>query len=224
MNVGSKSDGPRGFDGLALLVSVIPEPSTEPTAQAPAASKHSRAASNVGRTERVADFSLPILKAAVGVFVLAFVAVSMILAHLPPAGSHRPEASANIIAGPTPQASESHGDLPPDAQIPRNEAPPSPQEDPLPELLPPRGTNRMLTKAEIAYCLSEAVRLEALDSLVDKKSQVQSHHLRQRTTDFNLRCTHFRYRKEDLKSSEGARRRKEGLVGTRGGIHRFSLA
>ena len=209
MNLSSQSDEPRGFDGLASLVSVIPEPSAEPTAQAAVASNHSRADSAAGRPERVSDFSFPILTAAVGVFVLAFVAITIILAYLPPAGRDRSDASLNIKAGPPPPASESQEDLPPDAQIPRNGAPPSPREEPVPELLPPRGTNRMLTEAEIAYCLSEAVRLEEMRSLVDNKSQVQSHHLAQRTSDFKLRCAHFRFRKDDMdraKELVGARR------------------
>ncbi len=99
MNASSNPEGPRGFDGLASLVSVIPDPSAEGKAEAPSASRPSRADYNTGRTERASGLSYPILKTAVVVFVLAFVLVSIFLAYLAPAGSPRPDASSNIKAG-----------------------------------------------------------------------------------------------------------------------------
>jgi hypothetical protein len=78
MSVDPESD-PRGFDGLASLVSVLPEPGARPAPpKAVADAAHSPSAIDRGLNERVSGNST--LKTAAIAFFLAFVLTCVILA------------------------------------------------------------------------------------------------------------------------------------------------
>lgn len=75
----------------------------------------------------------------------------------------------------------------------------------FPESLPPVGTNHVLTAAQIRYCLSEDIRLEAARDFTD--SSTATDRFNAMVGDYNNRCASFRYRERDL---ESIRRELEG--------------
>ena len=196
-------NSPRGFDGLASLVSVLPEPSANSMppsvsvgAPPPSASEHSRPATEANPTDHPSRNSLSLLGTAAIALGLAFVGVSIFLANQP---SRSPSVvSSNANSGFRQQTSEPQVYSPPDLQDPQSTATASPPDAPLHEVAPSQGINLVLNASEINYCLSERVRLDAMRPLINEKSKVQLHKFNLRSNDFNLRCAKVQYRGSDL--------------------------
>jgi hypothetical protein len=68
----------------------------------------------------------------------------------------------------------------------------------LNEVLPPAGTNNILGRDEIRYCLSEAIRMGAIKEEVNRYSETEIDHYNAIVQDYNSRCGQFRYRKGAL--------------------------
>lgn len=88
------------------------------------------------------------------------------------------------------------------------------------EDIPPIGTDRILTYAQIQYCLAEAIRLEASSLLVhdtDDAGDVVRYN--STVDDYNRRCSRYRYHRDTFESAKRAvelhrtrLKRKEGSV------------
>jgi hypothetical protein len=202
-------NSPRGFGGLASLVSVLPEPSAKsmpPIVSAgtppPSASEHSRLATDANLTGYQLRNSLSLLKTAAIAFGLAFAAISIILATQPSRSLQRQGnqsgVSSNVNSSSPQQTREPQAYSPSDSESPRYAASASPPEEALREVAPSQGTNLVLNASEIDYCLSEGIRLDAMRPLLAEKSRVQLREFNLRSEDFKSRCAKFRYRESDM--------------------------
>jgi hypothetical protein len=90
------------------------------------------------------------------------------------------------------------------AQIPPRDLSPAPTPPPATapaaEILPPVGSSLTLSRDQIRYCLSEDIRLEAARAAVDSYSQFDVSRFNSMITDYNNRCSNFRYRQGSLES------------------------
>lgn len=64
------------------------------------------------------------------------------------------------------------------------------------EQIPPLGIDRVLGEAQIRYCLSEDVRLEAARSIVTGDAEVSRFNAM--IEDFNTRCSNYRYHRDEF--------------------------
>jgi len=62
------------------------------------------------------------------------------------------------------------------------------------EQLPPIGTDRVLDRAQIRYCLSEDIRLEAARTVATADVDVER--FNSMINDFNARCSSYQYRRQ----------------------------
>jgi len=199
-------DGPRGFAGLASLVSVLPEPSrpqVRPAAPQPA--EKGRNAAEMSHDERQPNPEYvyvppprkdPIWIRRPALFWLVLIGIGAVV-YLGNIISNSPgtPSSPNYATTPTyvPQQQ---------ASIP---SPPKPYVTPAPPVLPPlgevkpaAGVNLVLSASEIVYCLSESARLEAMREIVDDTSQIQIDNFNARINDFNAHCANYRFRTSDM--------------------------
>ena len=73
---------------------------------------------------------------------------------------------------------------------------------------PPVGQNLVLSVEQIRYCSKEKIRLDAIDSVVNARSQSEIDRFNTLVDDYNSRCGKFRYRGSDL---DRAKREVEAL-------------
>jgi hypothetical protein len=66
------------------------------------------------------------------------------------------------------------------------------------EQIPPTGQDRVLDAAQIRYCLSEDIRLEAARDVATTGAAVER--FNSMIDDFNARCTGYRYRRQVFES------------------------
>jgi len=83
---------------------------------------------------------------------------------------------------------------------PKTERPPRVDFQPPAEQKPAVGNNLSLGPAEIRYCLSESIRLEAARTVLNKYAEWQVNRFNVMIDDYNSRCSSFRYRKGTLES------------------------
>jgi hypothetical protein len=94
-------------------------------------------------------------------------------------------------AGPTPPQAESRPPTP--IPPPRKPAPAS-----LPEQMPPAGSDLVLSTPQIRYCLYQSARIDGMDAVVNKYSQIDVDVFNATISDYNSRCAKFRYRRGAL--------------------------
>lgn len=63
---------------------------------------------------------------------------------------------------------------------------------------PPVGTDRLLDSAQIRYCLTEKIRVQAIESVVNADRESEIVNFNALVGDYNSRCGQFRYRQDDL--------------------------
>lgn len=63
---------------------------------------------------------------------------------------------------------------------------------------PPVGTDRLLNSAQIRYCLTEKIRVKAIESVVSADRESEIDNFNALVGDYNSRCGQFRYRQDDL--------------------------
>ena len=68
------------------------------------------------------------------------------------------------------------------------------------EVKPPVGTDNILDENEIKYCLSEKVRIQAMQ--ITAKTNAQISVFNQYVDDYNLRCSSYSYRQVDMDRAE----------------------
>ena len=87
---------------------------------------------------------------------------------------------------------------------------------------PPVGTDNVLNAAQIRYCLSEKIRIEGAESVVNAYKEAEVYRFNSMVDDYNSRCAEFRYIQgtlEDIQS--GVNARKPSLLAD--GSARFSI-
>ncbi len=75
------------------------------------------------------------------------------------------------------------------------------------EEMPPVGTNLVLAPAQLRYCLSEAIRVDAARAVLNNYQQTDVDRFNAMINSYNSRCGNFRYRRGAL---ENARTETEG--------------
>lgn len=68
---------------------------------------------------------------------------------------------------------------------------------------PPVGTDRLLDSAQIRYCLTEKIRVQAIESVVNADRESEIVNFNALVGDYNSRCGQFRYRQDDLDRVQG---------------------
>ena len=68
------------------------------------------------------------------------------------------------------------------------------------EIMPQIGTNNVLSRDEIRYCLSEKIRVSAMKEAIDRYSDTEINLFNTTVQRYNSRCAQFRYRKGSLES------------------------
>ncbi len=65
---------------------------------------------------------------------------------------------------------------------------------------PPGGEGHVLDREQIRYCLSEDIRLDAINLLINSYSNVEVDRFNAMVADYNSRCVRFKYRRGTLES------------------------
>ena len=68
------------------------------------------------------------------------------------------------------------------------------------EIMPQIGTNNVLSRDEIRYCLSEKIRIGAMKETVDRYSETEIDFFNITVQRYNNRCAQFRYRRGSLEN------------------------
>jgi hypothetical protein len=63
---------------------------------------------------------------------------------------------------------------------------------------PPIGTDRLLNSAQIRYCLTEKIRVKAIESVIDILRDSEFVNYNALVGDYKARCGKFRYRQDEL--------------------------
>lgn len=79
------------------------------------------------------------------------------------------------------------------------------------EVRPPIGENNLLSMTQLHYCLAENIRLDGARSSLNNNSRADVDRFNVMISDYNSRCSSFRYRSGDL---ERARRAVEAFRST----------
>jgi len=77
------------------------------------------------------------------------------------------------------------------------------------ELAPPIGTDNVLTRPQIRYCLAESIRLDGGKTYLEKKTRIDPTRFNAEVQDYNSRCSSFRYPTrifDDVKASVESQR------------------
>lgn len=96
----------------------------------------------------------------------------------------------------TPKASSTVPVAPTISELPIS----SPARSPQAEVRPPVGTNNVLDNAQIRYCLSEKIRIDAANIVVSRYVTTDVNRYNAMVEDYNSRCGYFRYRRGSLES------------------------
>lgn len=65
------------------------------------------------------------------------------------------------------------------------------------EQTPPVGTNLILSRAQIHYCLAESIRLEAARGVLNPQNNSDTKLFNEYVDDYNRRCSSYRYHQSD---------------------------
>jgi hypothetical protein len=68
------------------------------------------------------------------------------------------------------------------------------------ETLPPIGTNNVLNSSQIRYCLSEKIRMDAVETTINTYSQAEIDYFNNSVADYNSRCGSFTTRSPDCRA------------------------
>jgi hypothetical protein len=173
---------PTGFAGLSRLISKIPEQVQ------PVASDGSRNSSSVSTTESISA-QLPTTALKVQrdkppksqMFVVTALSLAgvLILWFFSRYDGHSPV---------VPASPPTYRDATPARDVTPAPLPSEPIEE-----RPPIGTDLVLTRPQLRYCLAEKIRMDEMDRIVDTRSQRQVQGFNADVDDYNRRCSHFRY-------------------------------
>jgi hypothetical protein len=71
---------------------------------------------------------------------------------------------------------------------------------PVVEEKPPAGEGQLLTASQLRYCLSEKIRLDGINGIVNRGATLEIERFNARVDDYNGRCGKFKYRREAMDS------------------------
>jgi len=89
--------------------------------------------------------------------------------------------------------------VPPSSAGPTRQVAPQPKA--LDETKPPPGTNAVLTRLQLRYCLAENIRLGAARRAVNTYSDSEASRYNAMVDDFNIRCGQYRHGEGELKTA-----------------------
>lgn len=92
----------------------------------------------------------------------------------------------------------------PPAPQPTREVPAPTTRPVVTEVMPSVGTTLIHSQAEITYCLSEKIRIDTMETMVDDRSAAHIRNFNWRVSDYNSRCANFRHRRSDMDRARGA--------------------
>ncbi len=188
-------EGGKGFAGLDSLISDVADdvkaattqPSTKSTTSAPPTRIEPSAS-----TPSAAGSIAPPRSGNGTVLIVVVGIVGLIVALLLFAESNKtslPSEAQRTVPSPSPTASR---------VVPNSVPTPAPSA-PKPEYeRPPVGQDLVLSAPQIRYCLREKIRLDALDGVLNARSQYEVDRFNALVEDYNSRCGKFRYRRGDL--------------------------
>ncbi|MEG3133090.1 hypothetical protein SC206_05890 [Rouxiella sp. T17] len=81
-----------------------------------------------------------------------------------------------------------------------NSSAPEPEASPI-DQVPPVGTNLVLSRAQIRYCLAESIRLDAARGVLNPQSNADTKLFNEYIADYNARCSSYRYHQNDYDSA-----------------------
>lgn len=190
----------QGFAGLSSLVSdmeaVFPSPAKPKAAEfdnAPSTAQTVKASQSTQpepqTTKKKSDQTLSqpssgssMFKWVVGVILVIWFVNTVTTTPSPPKPTYTPQAK---------NTAPSYSPSPVQAQIPSRPT----------EEKPPVGKSHNLSSSQIRYCLAEDIRIESAKTIVNTHSQSEVDRFNAMVSDFNRRCTNFRYRREALESA-----------------------
>lgn len=192
----NNESGKKGFAGLDSLVSEVEVPKApppEPIRQENAArSEASRAQPQPAYT------GSPTSGGSSGKWWLIAIGVVGFFVWAYNSGDRTPE-YAPVAEAPAPE-------YVPAPEAPAPEYAPAQPYEPAPEYAandeeaPPAGSGRVFNHSQMKYCLSEKIRVSAWEGLVDEYSETSVDAFNDAVNDYNMRCSHFRYRSGMLES------------------------
>lgn len=151
-----------------------------------------------------------------GLFAIAVVVTAAIVFQSPDKPSPKlaspPTTSYTTTPPSSPPSSTSPRINPPSSTSPRINQPapatsvPAPAAAPAVPTLeyerPPVGRDLALSVSQIRYCKREKIRLEAIDAVINAKSNYEIDRFNALVEDYNSRCANYRYRRGDLERVE----------------------
>jgi hypothetical protein len=226
-----------GFAGLASLVSVLPKPAQariEPTV--PRRSESPPAVAEAPPNPSPSQNQPPPLPTAPpeppqtskpsiwtrypALLWIAFAGIGALI-YLGKTASNSPSYQpAPTYTAPSPAytpPSPAYTPPPQQAYIPPTPKPyvPPPAAPPvLTEVRPSGGVNPVLSASEIVYCLSEAIRLEAIRGMMDNTSQRQVDSFNVRVDSYNALCSSYRYMNNDMDRAKASVASRRSLLQT----------
>jgi hypothetical protein len=68
---------------------------------------------------------------------------------------------------------------------------------------PPAGSDRFLSSGQIRYCLTEKIRIKAIEGVINADSKSEIYNFNALVRDYNSRCGQFRYRQNEFDRVSG---------------------
>lgn len=182
---GINQEPPRGFAGLAALASTIsPEPTLEPrlapsaeTVAKPSDTAPSKSWSPKSDTPAGPGFWTGSRKTW-AVVIAAGICVVVYLNSGPQSSNYAPRPASKPTAPANP--------LPTSARTSE------------PMKIPPVGETQPLSLGEIKYCLAERIRIERMQTIIDRTRDTHIRNFNSRVDNYNARCASYRYRQSDM--------------------------
>lgn len=194
---GDKGSGKKGFAGLDSMVSEVevpkapaPEPVRKEEKAAPP--EHS------GAQPQPAYTGSPASGDSSGKWWLLAVGVIVFFAWAVGSREQIPSDAIAPVEAPAPEyapAAEA-----PEAPAPTYAPEPAPTNASNDEEMPPVGNGLSFNTSQIRYCLSQKIRMSAWQSQVNESSETSVNAFNEAVNDYNMRCSHFRYRSGTLEN------------------------
>jgi hypothetical protein len=173
----------RGFVGLEGLISNIGIPPASGATGASLSAPPARGTQRPPWEDPNSDYKPDRDTGPVGVKVLLILIVVGVLFALFEGRDNSSSPTTSTVPSPTPPASTPSWSPPPGDLL---------------ESRPLEGTDRVLNANEIAYCLAEGVRIDAVKPLINPKSNREIDGFNEHVSEFNIRCAQFRYRNTEM--------------------------
>jgi len=205
---GDKGSGKKGFAGLESMVSEVEVPKAPP----PAPVRKEEKGAQLERTPRqpAPAYATPnpssskspwlgFLKIVGGLLFFSWLVSAAMRdpSPPPPAMAPAPEAPAPAPEAPAPAPAPYYQP----AMSAQTYEPPASAAASNSEEKPPEGSGLVFNDSQMRYCLSEKIRMSGWESHVNQYSETSVNAFNEAVNDYNMRCSHFRYRSGTLEST-----------------------